>query len=105
MCFAILFHKNVPTISSPLRSLITYVHGALFLTFLITKISSGQFGVYPLGKMFLYFDILTTSSILNLGSLLLISLPKSIYELSLTLASFHFDFAMIRIVVFIYYII
>ena len=27
-----------------------------FLTFLITKTSSDQFGVYPLAKIILYFD-------------------------------------------------
>ena len=42
--FAILFHKNVPPISSPLRPLITDVHGTVFLTFLVTKTSSDQFG-------------------------------------------------------------
>ena len=46
-------------ISSPLRSLITYVHGTVFLAFLITKTSSDQFGVYNLAKMFFYFNILT----------------------------------------------
>ena len=44
--FAILFHKEkVPIISAPLRSLITYVHGTVFLSPLIAKISSDQFGV------------------------------------------------------------
>ena len=31
------FSKNVPIVPSPLRSLISYVHNAEFLTFLITK--------------------------------------------------------------------
>ena len=39
-------------ISSPLRSLITYVNGTVFLTFLITETSSDKFGVYPLAKIF-----------------------------------------------------
>ena len=42
----------------------------VFLTFLITKTSSGQFGVYPLAKIFLYLEILTCSATLNFGSLL-----------------------------------
>ena len=29
------------------------------ITFLITKTSSDQFGVYPLAKIFLYLEILT----------------------------------------------
>ena len=38
--------------------------------------------------MFLYFDILATPSILNLGSLLLISLLESIYVLGYTSTGF-----------------
>ena len=53
-------------IYAPFRSLITYVHGTVFLIFLITEISSDQFGVQPLAKMFLYFDILIRSPTLNL---------------------------------------
>ena len=49
--------------------------------FLITKTSSKQFGAYHLRKMFLYFDILTWSPILNLRSL-------SILSLHLTLTGF-----------------
>ena len=60
----------------------------LYLYFFITKHSSDQFGVWPLAKMFLYFDILTWSSTINLGSLSLISLIKSIYILSLTSIGF-----------------
>ena len=37
---------------------------------LITKTSSDQFGVYPLAKFFLNFEILTWSATLNLGSFL-----------------------------------
>ena len=42
--FCSSFSKKVPIISSPLRPLIAYVHGTLFLNFLITKASSDQFG-------------------------------------------------------------
>ena len=45
--------------SSPLRLLITYVHGTVFLTLLTTKTSSDQSGEQPLAKIFLYFDNLT----------------------------------------------
>ena len=55
---------------SPLRSLITDVYGAVFLTSLITKTSSDQFGVYPLAKMLLHYNILIRSSTFNLGSIL-----------------------------------
>ena len=51
----------------------------MFLTLSITKTSSDQFGTQLFEKMFLSFDILTMSPILNLGSLSLISLPGSIY--------------------------
>ena len=54
------------------------------LNFLITKTFSDQFGVYPLAKIFLYLEILTWSSSLNLGSLSLTSFLKSRYVLSLT---------------------
>ena len=86
--FCSSFSKKVPTDFSPLRSLITYVHGTIFLTFLITKVSSDEFGVYALAKMFLYFYILTWSPILNSGSLSLTFLPKLIYVLSLTSIGF-----------------
>ena len=46
----------------------TYVHGIVFLVFLITKTSSDQSGAYPFAKMFLYFDTLTWSPTWNLGS-------------------------------------
>ena len=46
------FLQNVPTISSLLKSPITYVNGTVFLTFLITKTSSDQFGRESFGKMF-----------------------------------------------------
>ena len=54
---------------------------ALHFIFLITKTSSKQFGAYPLRKMFLYFDIFTWSTILDLRSL-------SILSLHLTLTGF-----------------
>ena len=56
----------------------TYVHGTVFLTSLIRKTSSDQFGVYRLAKIFLYFDVLTRSPTLNLGSLSLNSLTGSV---------------------------
>ena len=46
-------------ISPPLRSLITYVNGTVFLILPITKTSSEQFGFYPLAKIFLHLEILT----------------------------------------------
>ena len=53
------FSEKDPTISSPFRSLTTYVHGTLFLILLITNTSSHQFEVYPLAKTLLCFGILT----------------------------------------------
>ena len=44
------------------------IQGTVFLILLTTKTSSNQFGVYPLAKMFLYFEILTSSPTLNLVS-------------------------------------
>ena len=58
-------------------SLITYVDGTEFCIFLIIKASSGQFWVYPLAKMSLYFGILTQSPTVNLGSF---SLEPSLYS-------------------------
>ena len=43
--FDLSFAIQLPTVSSPLRSSITYVHGKVFLNFLITKTSSDKFGV------------------------------------------------------------
>ena len=45
ICFLQFVLENVLTISSPFRSLIAYVLGTMFLTFVITKISSDQFGI------------------------------------------------------------
>ena len=86
--FGRYFSWNVRLISSPLRSLITYLHGTVFLASLITKTSSDQFGVYPSAKKFLYYDIITYLQALNLGSLSLLSLIESIYVLSLTSTGF-----------------
>ena len=63
--------------SSPFKSLIKYVQGAVFLIPLMIKTSSSQLWAYPLAKMFLYFDILTWSSTLNLGPF---SLESSFYS-------------------------
>ena len=60
----------------------------MFLTLLITKTSSDQFGTQLFEKMFLSFDILTMSPILNLGSLSLISLPELIYVFGFNSAGF-----------------
>ena len=60
---------SLPVIVSPLKTLIKYVHGTVFLVLLTTKTSSEQFCVYSLAKIFFYFDILTRSPTLNLGSL------------------------------------
>ena len=56
--------------------------------FLATKTFSDQFGVYPFVKMFLYFDLLGRSPILDLGSLSLTSLLESKNVLSLTSTRF-----------------
>ena len=69
-------------------SLITYVHGTLFLTSLLTKTSSDQFEVYPLAKMIFYFDIFAWSLTLNLGYLSWMSVIQSIYVLYLTSVGF-----------------
>ena len=61
--------KNVPTISSPLWSLITFLHGTVLLTFLLTKFSSDQIGASLFAKMFLYFHILIILPISNLETL------------------------------------
>ena len=61
-----------------LRSLIIYVHGTVFLTFLINKTSS-ELGVQHFAKMFLNFRILTSSPTLNLELFLLLSTSKAIY--------------------------
>ena len=58
-----------------------YVYGTVYLTFLITKTFLDKLGAQPFP--FIYFDILTISPILNLGSLLLIFLLDSIYVLVL----------------------
>ena len=71
-------------ISAPFKSLITYVHGIAFFTFLITNISADQLGVYPLTKIFVCFDILIWSPTFNVRSLSLISLSILVYVLSLT---------------------
>ena len=78
-------------ICSPLRSLMIYVHGTVFLVFLITNISSDQFGLYTLANIFLYFEILTRSRILNLGSAILTSFLESIYVLFLTSTGYCID--------------
>ena len=62
----------------------TYVHGTVFLTFLIKKTYSDIFGTEPYAKMFLYFDILGISPILNLGSSSLTSLLELMYVLDFT---------------------
>ena len=48
----------VPTISPPLISLTTCIHGTVFSTFLFTETSSPQFGTQPFAEVLLYFDIL-----------------------------------------------
>ena len=60
----------------------------MFLTYLITRNFSDQFGVSPFAKKFLYFDILTESPILNLGSLSLFSLLESTDVLDYTSIGF-----------------
>ena len=43
---------------------------------------------YPFAKMFLYFDVLTVSSILNLGFLSLFSLPDLMHVFDFTSTGF-----------------
>ena len=95
------FSKRSPTISSSLRSLIR-IYGIELLTFLMTKISCDRFGVQHLAKIFLYFDITTISSILNLDVFSSLSLIKSIYVLDFTSVGF---FLIVLWYVFFNYII
>ena len=60
----------------------TYVHGTVFSTFLITKTSFDQFGVKSVSKIFFLFWYSTVSPILSLGSLSSISLLELIYGVS-----------------------
>ena len=76
------FFLNAQTNSSSLRFSITYAHGLVFLTFLITKISSQQFGVKHFPKMFSYFNLPTGSTTSNLESFSLFATPQSIYVLT-----------------------
>ena len=71
LVFCNSFLQKFSAISSLLKSLITYVQATVFLMLLTTKSYSDQFGAYPLAKLFLYFEILIWSPILNLGSYLL----------------------------------
>ena len=54
-----------------------------YFNFFDRKTSSEQFRTYTFAKIFLYFDILTWSPILDLGSSLLFLLSKSIMRLTL----------------------
>ena len=101
------FSQNVPKMYLLLSSHITCLNGTVFLTFLITKISSGWFGTQPLAKMVLYFDILTWSPILSYdlfyyflhqGQCLCLTLRQQ------TSTRLHFDCAMICVVAFVDYI-
>ena len=65
----------------------TYVHETAFLTFVITKSFSDQFGIRPFAKVF-YCDILTSSLILNLRFAKLISLLELIYVFDFTSTGF-----------------
>ena len=82
------FSQNVPKMYLLLSSHITCLNGTVFLTFLITKISSGWFGTQPLAKMVLYFDILTLSPILSWWSFLLFSTPGSMSVLDFASTDF-----------------
>ena len=59
-----------------------------FYLFLIIKSSSDLFQTQLFGKVFLYFDILTWSSTLNLGSFSLFFLSKSMHVLDVTQTGF-----------------
>ena len=88
MCLLQFFFEKVPKIICRLESSIAYVHWRASLTSLITKSSFQQFGVYPLAKISLYFDILTFSPTSNLGIFSLFSEPKSKYMLPFTSVDF-----------------
>ena len=45
-------------------------------------------GIWPIAKIFLFFDIITLPPILNLGPFLLFSFLKSVYMASFTSAAF-----------------
>ena len=60
----------------------------VLLILLIIKASSDQFEIWTFAKKFLYIDILTISSILNLGSWYIIYLLDSIYVLGFTSTGF-----------------
>ena len=75
----------------------TYDHGTIFLTFIITKTPSGQFSTEPFAKIFFCFDILTRSTIF------LLELMYACVWFYIN--KFHFSYSMIRIIVFINYLI
>ena len=54
----------------------------------MSKTSLDQFGVYPLAKMFFYFDTLTWSPTFNFGYFSLTSLLELIFVLPLTPTGF-----------------
>ena len=98
------FSKIAPAISPPLSSLITYVHGTAFLTYLIRKTFSDQFGVWPFVKIIVYPDILTIPPISNLGSIIKFITRVNI-GVWLYINRFHFNCTMINIFIFVYCII
>ena len=72
--FFIIHYKTFFTV----KLLIAYVYGTVFVTFFITRMSSNQCGNILFAKMFLYSDILTWSSTLNLGPFLFLFIKVNI---------------------------
>ena len=79
--------------------------GHVSLTFLIAKTSLNQFGTKLSANFFLYFDVLTISPILNLGSSSLISWLELIYVVWFYINMLHINCPMIYIIIFINYMI
>ena len=99
-CFLQFLFVNIPTISSPLRSLITYVQGTLLLTFLIPKTSTDKFGVYFFCRnafMFQYSYMITNFKFRSFIVFFFIIVNICVW---VYVNSFQFDCVMICIIVF-----
>ena len=94
------FSWKVPTISSPWRFLIIYVHSTVFLTFLITKTSWGHLECNLLQKYFyiMIFQQYHQSYIINIFTWVNICVWFYINR-------FHFNCSLTSIILFINYII
>ena len=92
--FCNFFSGNFPTISSPLTSLITYIHGTVFLIFLITKTSSNQFAT-----------ICNVFSNFKFWILIINFFTRVNVCVWFQISRFHFNHAVIYIIICINYII